>query len=97
MGIGSKEGLNARPWIGTLLVAWSLVTACAVTLAAAWYSRTKDLEIVIAYLGAPFLVGLALFAFMGITLVVGRTKPSAAPPPPRPPGGERRGMMFGRK
>ena len=76
MGRRRKESAaGVRRWMGNLLVAWTFVTGLAVTFASAWYYRTKDVKIIIAYLGAPAIVGAALFLTIGIMSLAMRTKP----------------------
>ena len=76
MGLQRKDSESqVRTWLGNLMAAWALVTGLALTFASAWWYRTKDLKILIAYVGAPLLVGLALFITMGIMALVMRTKP----------------------
>lgn len=56
-----------RQLLGTLLVAWTLITGCAAVFASALYYRSGDLKILIAYLGAPFLIGTVLFVMVGLS------------------------------
>lgn len=70
-----ERASGARQWIGNLLVAWTFVAGLALTFASAWYYRTGDLESVIAWLGAPALVGAALFLALGLLSLVAREKP----------------------
>lgn len=78
MGLRRKESApEVRAWLGNLLAAWTFVTSLLVTFASAWWYRTKDVKVMIAYIGAPALVGLALFITMGIMALVMRTKPHA--------------------
>ena len=65
---------EVRKWMGNLLVAWTFVTGLTATFASAWWFRTGDIKILIAYLGAPFLVGCALFLFLGLMALATRTK-----------------------
>ena len=58
--------------MGNLLVAWTFVTGLAAAIASAWYSRTGDIKVLIAYLGAPFLIGVVLFVSLGLYLVATR-------------------------
>ena len=75
MGQNRKESSpEVRRWLGNLLVAWTFVTGLALTFASAWYYRTRDLKVIIAYLGAPAIVGAALFITMGIMALATRTK-----------------------
>jgi len=62
---------GARQWLGNLLVAWSIVAGMAGTLGSAWYYRTGDMAILIAYLGAPFLIGTMLFVAIGLVSLAG--------------------------
>ena len=76
MGRKTKDagGAEVRRWLGTLLVAWTFVTGCLVTFASAWYYRTGDVKVILAYLGAPAIVGAALFLTIGIMSFAMRTK-----------------------
>lgn len=65
---------GARRWLGTLLVAWTFVTGCALVLATAHYQTRHDLRVLLALLGAPFLIGLALFIILGIVVLVGHVQ-----------------------
>lgn len=65
---------EVRRWMGTLLVAWTFVTGLAATFATAWWYRTGDLKVVIAYLGAPAAIGAVLFLAMGSMMLATRTK-----------------------
>lgn len=72
---------QTRQLLGTLLVAWSLVAGCAATLGSAIYANTQDIKVLIAWFGAPFLVGtvlLLLVAFAGLST---RVKEEIAPEP----------------
>jgi pheromone shutdown protein TraB len=77
MGLRRKDddASQMRAWMGNLLAAWTFVTGLAVTFASAWWYRTRDIKILIAYVGAPVIVGLALFLTLGIMAAVMRTKP----------------------
>lgn len=68
----SGSSAQTRAVLGTLVVAWTFVTGCALAIASAWYYRTKDLNILLAYLGAPFLVGTALFITIGVVTLAAR-------------------------
>lgn len=76
MGLRNRKesASGVRRWIGNLIVAWTFVTGLAVTFASAWYYRTGDIKIIIAYLGAPFLIGAALFLMLGTMMLATRTK-----------------------
>ena len=65
---------EVRRWLGNLLVAWTFVTGLTVTFASAWYYRTGDIKVIIAYLGAPALIGAALFLATGAMALATRTK-----------------------
>ena len=70
-----RAASGARRWVGNLLLAWTFVTGLSIAFGSAWYYRTKDLKIVIAYLGAPAIIGAALLlALLGVTLA-SRGKP----------------------
>ena len=71
-GRAPPANASARAALGNLLVAWTFVTGCAAAIASAWYYRTGDLKVIIAYLGAPFLVGTALFITTAIVMVISR-------------------------
>lgn len=68
----SSSSAQTRAVLGTLLVAWTFVTGCALAIGSAWYYRTKDINVLLAYLGAPFLVGTALFLTIGFVTLVSR-------------------------
>jgi hypothetical protein len=65
---------GARSWIGTMLVAWTLVSGCAIVIASAYYYRTHDIRFLITWLAPPFLIGCLLFAVMGTVSVAGNVK-----------------------
>ena len=65
---------GARSWVGTLLVAWTLVTGGALVIASAWYYRTNDLRFLIVWLAPPFLIGTALFLSMAFVSFVGNVR-----------------------
>lgn len=75
MGLGSRKASSpeARKWLGNLLVAWTFVTGLSAAFASAWYGRTGDIKVLIAYLGAPFLVGVVLFTSLGVYALATRS------------------------
>lgn len=76
MAVGRKETLSgARGTLGTLLVAWTFITGSALVIATAYYQRTGDLKVIIAWLGAPFLIGTALFLCVALVWAASRSKP----------------------
>lgn len=93
-----KTVTGARQWLGNLLVGWTVVTGMALVLASAWYHRTGDLKILIAYLGAPFIVGTCLFILIGVVSLLGRTRApdvEEAPLEKGTPHRRRRASVFG--
>lgn len=75
MAVGRRNTVKgARGWLGTLLVAWTFVTGSALLLASAWYQRTGDLRIIIAWLGAPFLVGFVLLGTIAMVAMFGSVR-----------------------
>lgn len=68
-------GAETRRWLGNLLLAWTFATGLAICFASAWYYRTRDLKVVIAYLGAPALIGAGLLITIGLVSLIMRTKP----------------------
>lgn len=74
MGRKKESAREVRRWMGNLLVAWTFVTGLAVAFASAWYYRTGDIKIILAYLGAPAIVGAALFLTAGILALATRTE-----------------------
>lgn len=75
MAVGRKDTVKgAKGWLGTLLVAWTFVTGSALLLASAYYQRTKDLSVIIVWLGPPFLIGMVLFGTITIVSVFGSVK-----------------------
>lgn len=81
MGYKSRRASTGhRQLLGTLLVAWSLVTGCAAVFASAVYYRTGDLAILIAYLGAPFIIGTVLLFLVAISGWASRTKEEVIEP-----------------
>lgn len=64
-----------RGLLGTLLVAWTFVTGSALLIATTYYQRTGDLRVILVWLGAPFLVGTALFGCIALVSLIGREKP----------------------
>lgn len=65
---------GAKSWLGTLLVAWTFVSGGAVLVGSAYYQRSGEIEVLIAWLAPPFLLGVALFLVMGVVSLVGNTK-----------------------
>lgn len=75
MGLGVQGGSSdSRQLLGTLLVAWSFVTGLAAVFASAVYMQTGDLKVLIAWLGAPFLVGSGLMFAVALTGWATRSK-----------------------
>lgn len=74
MAARKETASGARQWLGTLLVAWTFVTGCALVIATAHYQTRHDLRVLLAFLGAPFLVGCALFITMGIVMLAGSVR-----------------------
>lgn len=70
----TESASEVRRWLGNLLIAWTFVTGLTITFASAWYYRTKDIKVIIAYLGAPAILGAALFLTIGIMALATRTK-----------------------
>ncbi len=82
MGYSYKRGSpQFRQLLGTLLVAWSLVTGCAAVFASALYYRSGDLKVIIAYLGAPLVVGSALLVMIAFTGAAVSVKDKSYAPP----------------
>ena len=65
---------GAKSWLGTLLVAWTFVSGGAVLIGSAYYQRSGDLAVMIAWLTPPFVIGVALFLVMGVVSLAGNTK-----------------------
>lgn len=65
---------GARGWLGTLLVAWTFVSGGAVLVATAYYQRTGNIEVLIAWLAPPFILGALLFAMMGVVALLGNVR-----------------------
>lgn len=97
MGLGRRRrgSPQLRQWLGNLLVAWTFVTGLAVVFASALYQRTGDLKILISYLGAPFLIGTALFVLIGVFGLAAREKPREMAEPLAAPR-RRQESIFGR-
>lgn len=96
MGDRYNRGTDrTRQLLGTLLVAWTFVTGCALALGSAIYYQTNDLKVLIAWFGAPLLVGTALLIVVAFTTLVsaGARVPQGEPPE----GLRRRKDIHGRK
>lgn len=65
---------GAKSWLGTLLVAWTFVSGGAVLIGSAYYQRSGNIEVLIAWLAPPFVIGVALFLVMGVVSLAGSTK-----------------------
>lgn len=76
MAAGERRSATkgARSWIGTMLVAWTLVSGLAVVIASAHYYRTHDLRYLITWLAPPFLIGVILFTLIGLVSLLGTVK-----------------------
>lgn len=97
MGQAKRRTLpEARRLLGTLLVAWTFITGLAATLASAYYMKTGDLAVLIAYLGAPFVVGMLLFLALAMTTLATRAT-GVGEHAITPPEGLRRRDIPGRK
>lgn len=90
-----QSASGSRQLVGTLLVAWTFVTGCALVLATALYQRSGDLKVLIAWLGAPFVVGTALMLMLLVTTLATRTKTEAHVE--MPTGIRRRNDIHGRR
>lgn len=65
-GRKEKTAHGVRTWLGTLLVAWTFVSGSAVVIASAYYQRSGDLRVLIAWLAPPFLIGCVLFGTVAL-------------------------------
>lgn len=98
MGLGRRRESSpeVRQWLGNLLVAWTFVTGLFAAFASAWYGRTGDIKILIAYLGAPFLIGVVLFVGLGAYALATSTSRPIAEDGPSGQRRKRRAGMFHR-
>lgn len=59
--------------LSTLLIAWTVVVGLAFAPVGTWYYRSQDIRIMIAFLGAAFIIGVSLFASMGLARMGARS------------------------
>lgn len=89
----SRDRAPSSP-LSTLLVAWVVVVGMTFAPVGTYFYQTGDLRLLIAFLGAAFLIGAALFVAMGLARMGARDARSET--------GEianlnKRGAIFGKR
>lgn len=64
--MAAKEARGGASPLSTLMVAWVVVVGLTFAPVGTYFYQTGDLRIMIAFLGASFLIGLSLFLAMGL-------------------------------
>ena len=77
---------RARRWLGTLLIAWTIITGALACIGSAYAARENDIRILVGALSGPFLTGLVLLVTLGAVRLIERARargPHEEAPMPR--------------
>ena len=69
-----KEASAPSSPLSTLMVAWVVVVGMTFAPVGTYFVQTGDLKVMIAFLGAAFLVGGSLFVAMGLARMGSRNR-----------------------